>query len=200
MRLQGQVVETNSIEDHARLLRGKVDESLADPHTRHLAAKIVSSGYDAWVDDPRTGTRVPAIKYYDHWYRVTPGHLAPPVCDARDRTCEITAIWNFMVLNVRYTGDVDGYDSYQDLRTTLMTHSADCDDATVAFAALLRAVGFQVRARIISQDGRYWSHVYPVVKSGNTWVALDMTEKGKKPGWEFRRARTARDFDMGAAE
>jgi transglutaminase-like putative cysteine protease len=88
---------------------------------------------------------------------------------------------------------------YQDLRTTLTTASADCDDFTIAFCALLRTVGFQCAARIISLNGTSWAHVYPLCynpdRSG--WIALDVTENGKLPGWEFSGARAVRDFPMG---
>lgn len=196
MRTSSRIVETHSLEDHARLIREQVDRSLKDPQTRWLAAALAAGNY-VWVNDPRTGEQVPAVRYHNRAYRVHPGS---PVCGPRDFACEVVSIWNFLVLNTKYVADADGYDTYQDLRTTLETGAGDCDDASVAFCALLRAIGFKCAIRIISQDGRYWSHVYPIVMiPGRGWTALDITEKGKAPGWEFPHAKAVQDFPMGDA-
>lgn len=198
MPLRVAIRDTSSIDDHAKLIRQQVEASLRDPDTRRLAAALVSGSYD-WVTDPRGNRRVPVVPFHGRYYRVSADGRAPKACHNRDFTCEIVAIWNFLVLNVRYTADADGYDAYQDLRTTLESASADCDDFTIAFCALLRSVGFECAARIISQDGRSWAHIYPLVHhpGQNGWIALDATEDNKKPGWEFPNARAVVDFPMG---
>ena len=48
------------------------------------------------------------------------------LCSARDEMCELTAIWNFWVLNVRYLQDSIGQDTYQTLRATLEAGGGDC--------------------------------------------------------------------------
>lgn len=198
MRLLSRVEDTNSIDDHARLIREQVDKSLEDPQTRKLALQIVSGTYDV-VPDPFDGRPTAVVEYHGRGYRLAPPGAVPPrACGQRDVDCEIVAIWNFIVLNWRYTGDIDGYDTYQDLRTTLQIGGGDCDDATIAFCALLRAIGYPCVARIISIDGQHWAHVYPMVQRPRNggWVALDATEDGKGPGWEFRGRAAHRDFLM----
>lgn len=135
--MRSRVIETASIEDHARAIREMVDLSLADPETRKLAVKLASGGYD-WVTDPRTGVSVPAVEYHGRYYRVSATGAAPPVCPARDFNCEVRQVWNFIVLNTRYTGDADGYDDYQDLRTTLEAGGGDC---------------FPTRTLVLREDG-----------------------------------------------
>jgi hypothetical protein len=197
VRLRADFHDTDSIEDHAALIRQQVDKSVTDPETRRVAVAIASSNYD-WINDPRTGRQTAAVQYHGRYYPIAPGQAQPAVCRARDYLCEIVAIWNFVVLNVRYTGDVDGYDTYQDLRTTLEAGGGDCDDMAVAFCALLRSLGYECAARVISLDGRYWAHVYPLVNHPKRgWIPLDATETGKKPGWEFGQAQAKLDFPMG---
>lgn len=193
------VSETQSIEDHAQKIKEMIDISVGDPQCRRLAGQIVSGTVD-WVRDPRNGRAIPAVRFHDRYYRVTPNGEAPMVCEQRNYTCEIVQIWNFVVLNVRYTGDTDGYDVYQDLKTTLESGVGDCDDMTIAFCALLRCLGYPCAARIISQDGRYWAHVYPLVQHPQQgWVPLDATERGKHPGWEFPAIAAKRDYLMSEA-
>jgi hypothetical protein len=176
---------SDRIEEHIALIRQQVQASLADPATRALAAAIVSGSFDSGVD-PRTGESVPVISYHGRAYRGARSWAdARSLCAMRDLRCEVTAIWNFLVLNVRYTQDQDGEDTYQTLRASLEGGAGDCDDMTIAFAALLHAVGFEdVIARVISLDGRAWAHIYPVVLVGRQWLVLDATERGKAMGWE----------------
>lgn len=194
---RAQTYQTNDrIEEHIALIRQVVQTSLADPASRALAAAIVSGSFDDGRD-PRTGTSVPVISYHGRAYRGARSWAdARSVCGMRDLLCEVTAIWNFLVLNVRYTQDQDGEDTYQTLRASLEGGAADCDDFAIAFAVLLHAVGFEdVIARVISLDGRAWAHIYPLVRvDRHGWVVLDATEKGKPMGWEFGRARAKRDF------
>lgn len=198
MRITQRVIETSSLEDHVEAIRQQVDASVMDPETRRLAVSLASGNF-TWVSDPRFGgAQTPVVHYHGRFYPVAPPSGVPPTCNARDHTCEIVSIWNFVVLNLRYTADTDGFDTYQDLRTSLEAGGGDCDDYTIAFCALLRSLGYSCAARIISLDGRSWAHVYVLVQHPEQgWIALDATEEGKKPGWEFRGAKQQRDFAMG---
>lgn len=191
--------ETNGkLDDHVRLIRGEIQKSLDDAATRVLAAAIVSGNYDNAVDK-RTGQEVPVIPFYGRYYRAaTSWDAARSVCGMRDYACEVTAIWNFIVLNVRYTQDQDGEDTYCTVRAILEQGAGDCDDLTVMFAALLKAVGFEnIIARIVSVRGDTWDHIYPIVMlPDGTWMALDVTESGHQPGWEFRNISAKRDFAL----
>lgn len=168
VRTSSRIVETNSLEDHARLIREQVDKSLKDPQTRWLAAALASGNY-VWVKDPRTGEQVPAVRYHDRAYRVHPGQ---PVCGPRDFSCEVVSIWNFLVLNTKYTADADGYDTYQDLRTTLETGASDCFALDTPVIVRARATGcYEIRTL---QELR------------NTWPAYDaLTYDFANTRWAF---------------
>jgi len=179
-------------------MRAEIQKSLDDPATRVLAAAIVSGNFDN-ARDPRTGEDVPVVPYYGRWYRgAISWDAARDVCGMRDYACEVTAIWNFVVLNVRYTQDQDGEDTYSTVRATLEQGAADCDDMTVMFASLLKAVGFEnVIARIASVQGRTWDHVWPMVMLPNgKWLSLDCTEEGNHPGWAATGLAAKRDFAL----
>ncbi len=180
------------------MLRRQVQKGLDDPATRVLAGAIVAGNFDSMID-PRSKAAVPVVPFHGRWYRGARSWAdAQSTCRMRDYVCEVNAIWNFVVLNLRYTQDQAGEDTYQTLRASLEAGAGDCDDMTVAFATLLKAVGFEsVIARIISLEGRSWDHVYPVVNvPRHGWMALDATERGKLPGWEYRAAAERRDFEL----
>lgn len=193
--------EAEEPEELAALIKDAIDVSLEDPETRKLAGSLASGSCD-WITDPRSGQRVAAVKYHRRWYRVAaPGQEPIRVCRSRDDQCAIINIWNFAVLNIRYTDDMDMADTYQDLRTTLETGVGDCDDYTTVFCALFRALGYQCAARIISVDGHAWQHVYPMVRlPTGKWMALDATEMGNGPGWQYPHIAARIDFDMGEGD
>lgn len=188
----------DKLSEHVALIRRQIELSLADPATRFLAGAIVSGNFDS-MRDPRSGIEVPVVPFHGRWYR---GALDWPsarqTCGMRDYACEVTAIWNFIVLNTRYTQDQEGEDTYQTVRASLEIGAADCDDMTILFATLLKAVGFEdIIARIVSINGDSWDHIYPLVKlPSGKWMALDVTEKGKLPGWEFSWVASKQDFRL----
>lgn len=185
---------------HIDLIRQQATASLIDGETISLARALTSSSFDqAW--DPRAnagrGASVPVVPYHGRLYRgALDWKQASALCGHRDKLCEITQIWNFLVLNIRYTADPRKRDTYGTLQASLECGAGDCDDACVAFGALLGAIGYPVRARVISIDGTAWDHIYPLVGMKNRWVALDITERGKQPGWEFRNAAKRVDFAL----
>jgi hypothetical protein len=52
--------------------------------------------------------------------------MVTQLCPARDDMCELQAIYDFIVRNVRYTGDVTGRDTYQSALTSLQFGGGDC--------------------------------------------------------------------------
>jgi hypothetical protein len=140
---------------------------------------------------------LPVVPYHGRLYRgARDWRTARIVCGAKDDLCELTAIWNFVVLNIRYLQDTVGQDTYQTLRATLEAGGGDCDDMCTAIAALAGAVGYESVASVISLDGKQWAHIYCVIKTRRGWVAMDPTETGKKPGWEFPAPAARQNFAL----
>lgn len=123
---RGQHWETGDrLENHIELIRRQLRLSLQDPETRSLAVAITSSAFDRF-DDPRFGP-VPGVPYHGRYYRgARDWAAARALCGMRDELCEITQLWNFWVLNVRYLQDVVDQDTYQTLRGTLESGGGDC--------------------------------------------------------------------------
>lgn len=173
--------ETHSLDDHVGLMRRQVTRSLDDPETHRLARAVARGGESvtAW------GKR----------YRLT-----KRTCPMSDECGDIAQVWNFAVLNVRYVRDPDDYDFFCTVKHTLEAGMGDCDDYTILIGALLKSLGFRdVRARVISVDGRRWAHVYNMVaayRNGGELIALDPTVKDSVPGWEFEKAKKKRDFRL----
>lgn len=186
------VWETNSLEEHVALIQEMVKVSLEDPETRKLAVGVVGRRVDQVVEG------APCVHAWDDVYRLGPQRR----CPMNDGACELEAIWNFVVLNIRYVYDPDGFDLFLSLKRMLEARAEDCDGFTIAFGSMLRAVGFQnVFARVVSVGGKQWEHVYTVVglpKQGpiQQLVPLDPTVEGARPGWEYPGATKVRDFRL----
>jgi hypothetical protein len=178
--------ESTSIEHHVALINEMTHKSVRDPELRQLAVKIVSGSY-VWRRNPRTGKEEPYLKAWDMFF------LAPGTdqCAPRDGECELLKIWNFVVLNFRYVYDPADVDTFATAKKSLEAGGGDCDDATILFCALLKAIGFECQARVISvsSDPENWVHIYPMVglpkDEPTQWWALDMTVEGYQPGDEF---------------
>lgn len=172
-----------------------VDIGIRDGESRQLAVKLVSGSFD-YAYDRRAGKEVPVVEAYGKHFYAPPGRI----CKSRDDECEITKIWDFLVLNVRYVYDPKPVDTFCTLKQSLLAGGGDCDDATTAFATLLGCIGFSVMGRIISKDTSpdVWEHIYPlcgVTKDDPTkWIPLDMTVDGVMPGWEYPHIGQHRDY------
>jgi hypothetical protein len=185
--------ESRNVDEHVAVIGKYVEKSLRDPETIKLARKLASGRFD-FRKDPRTGQNVPVVEAWGKFYRAPPGNA----CKARDGECEITRVWDFVVLNLRYTFDPQETDTFSTVKEMLEGGGEDCDGATIMFASLLKALGFKVVARVISTTGKNWEHIYALVglphDPPTRWVSLDCTVEGHHPGSEFKPYKTKRDF------
>lgn len=189
------VWQTNDLEEHVSLIKRQVDRSVADSDTQRLAVKIVSGKADRWVT--HRGQRWPIVEAWGEGFVLPSAAQAP--CRMRDDWCEVVAIWNFWVANVRYVFDPSAYDLFCTAEYTLRAGGGDCDDSTIGLCALLKCIGFEgVAARVISVSGTKWEHVYALVglpkDPPRDWYPLDPTVEGVHPGWQFDRIAEVRDF------
>jgi hypothetical protein len=190
---------THNIDQHVGLIAKQVRKSLADAETRQLAVKIVSGKVEYRSAKPG-GSKVPMVEAWGQWFEVPEENLKP--CPPRNDLCEVELIWNFVVKNCRYVFDTTDVDVFTTAEQTLKAGGGDCDDATVLFAALLKSVGFYVRARVISTPDNpdEWVHIYPLVgmpkSSPSHWLPLDCTVTGALPGWEYESIAKTRDYDL----
>lgn len=121
-------------------------------------------------------------------------------CPPRNDLCELKGVFDFVVKNVRYTGDIAYKDTFQSALRTLQMHAGDCDDASILNAVLAMENGFQTKFRITSNHGDTWDHIYTMAgipkHDPRRWVALDTTLGPGKFGREPPRAKY-KDFEVG---
>ncbi len=187
--------ETNDLDEHVTLIKRQVDRSLDDMATIQLARKVTSGKADGRMKDADGKT----VRYVEAWGEAFV--LPDGRCEMRDAECEIVALWNFWVANVRYVYDPTEYDLFCTTKMTLLAGAGDCDDSCVGLVALHKAVGFErCVARIVTVSGDQWEHIYPLIglpKEGSgtmRYVPLDCTVPGASPGWEYDGVKQYRDF------
>lgn len=107
------------------------------------------------------------------------GLLVTRACAARNDMCELQAVFDFVVKNVRYTGDIAFKDTFQTALRTLQYGGGDCDDHSVLCAVLAMENGFQTKFRITSNTGATWDHIYCLAgvpkHDPKEWIPLDTT-------------------------
>jgi transglutaminase-like putative cysteine protease len=77
---------------------------------------------------------------------------------------------------IRYVEDVNGVETVQTPLVTLQLGAGDCDDKATLLATLLEAIGKPTRFVAAGFMGGDLSHVWPEVKIGDSWFALETTE------------------------
>ena len=83
------------------------------------------------------------------------------------------AIYNWIKQNIHYTREPDGMDIYLSPSRTIELGRGDCDEASSLFASLAGIVGVPVKLKVVTQDNRMWSHVYPIALTNGKWTIWD---------------------------
>lgn len=113
---------SKNLDEHVAMIERQVARSIRDGESRRLAVQIVSGSYD-YIRDRRSNKEVPTVKAYGKTF------MAPPngdVCPPKNDQCEIERIWDFLVLNFRYTEDPVDVDTFQTLKESLSMGGGDC--------------------------------------------------------------------------
>lgn len=112
---------------------------------------------------------------------------------AFDWTGEVRAIYEAVRRNVRFTRDIRGRETLHAAREIIRLQIGDCDDFTILLCSLLETVGGKTRIVTVSSDARdpgVFTHVFPEVKVGDRWIAVDAARRqpgfGKRPRYSFR--------------
>lgn len=104
---------------------------------------------------------------------------------------EVRAIYDWVRRNIRYVSDPYGLDVYYPPEHAVETRAGDCDEQATILGILAEALGYPVKLRAVSRDGREFIHVYALVDVGKgrgTWLAAD-TVAGAGVGYEPRDAK-----------
>lgn len=96
----------------------------------------------------------------------------------KDRWGEILALFEWVRDNIRYTRDIFQVETLHTARRLLELRAGDCDDMTILLGAMLKSTGHPVRLCLAGFQRRFphlYSHIYPEVRIGRRWVAIDAT-------------------------
>jgi transglutaminase-like putative cysteine protease len=99
----------------------------------------------------------------------------------KDRWGEVTALFEWVRRNIRYTRDIFHTELLHSARRMLEVMAGDCDDMTILLGALLMSTGHPVRVVLAGfrpNKPHSYSHVYPEAYVGRRWIALDATLAG----------------------
>jgi len=103
----------------------------------------------------------------------------------KDRFGEICALYNWVKQNIRYTRDIFRVELLHSARRMLELRAGDCDDMAILLGAMLVSTGHPVRlilAGFRPHKPHSYSHIYPEVRVGPGWIAIDTTVD-KPMGW-----------------
>ena len=101
----------------------------------------------------------------------------------KDQWAEAVRLFYFMKDGIRYVKDPYDLEGVLFPRTTLWIKSGDCDDKTVAFAALAMSIGMPARFCAVKLAGKdQFSHVYPELFIKDRWMPFELTLKRAVPG------------------
>lgn len=119
--------------------------------------------------------------------------LAKACVRAFDWEGEARAIYQAVLRNVRFTRDIRGKETLHAPREIIRLRMGDCDDFTVLLCSLLESVGHRTRIVTVASDASepdVFTHVFPEVKLGGNWVALDAARRqaafGRRPRCSYR--------------
>lgn len=104
---------------------------------------------------------------------------------AKNRMGEVSALFDFVKRNIRYTRDIFRVELLHSARRMLELRAGDCDDMTILLGAMLMSTGHPVRlilAGFRPNRPHAYSHIYPEVNVRGRWIAVDAT-MDKPIGW-----------------
>lgn len=119
----------------------------------------------------------------------------------KDWRAEVQTIFSHVRANVRYVHDPIGVDTFTRAWLVLSKHHAeDCDGVMIVLGAMLMAVGYRIRLRVIrtnDPDAQDWNHIYLLVQVDGKWMSLDASVS-QPAGWEVPAEFVIwrRDFDL----
>src|SRR4029453_1289578 len=92
----------------------------------------------------------------------------------KDRFGEVSALFDWVQRNIRYTRDIFRVELLHTARRMLELRAGDCDDMTILLGSMLMATGHPVRLVLAGfrKDKRHgYSHIYLEFNLGGNWIA-----------------------------
>ena len=83
------------------------------------------------------------------------------------------AIYNWIKQNIHYTRDQENLDIYTRPSMLIELGRGDCDDSAMLYSSLAKLAGIPIKLKVITQDQRVWSHVYPLALTNGKFLPYD---------------------------
>lgn len=110
--------------------------------------------------------------------------------DGNDARAVLDGLATALRSRVAYVGDGFGGDDVQNLEATLERGAGDCDDFSVAYAALAMRAGYRAGfAVLFDQGGTTGEHVLPIVELDGEPFPVELTRSMPAGSWPADRAR-----------
>lgn len=120
---------------------------------------------------------------------------------ADNEFCKVKSAFDWVVENITYKFDHEHVQDWADVDNPNTTEfliapkhqlgvlTGDCDDMSMMLAAILGAMGFKVKYKVIAWRGKEYTHVYVEVLMLNVegeyrWIPLDPVAGEKGFAWE----------------
>jgi len=104
-------------------------------------------------------------------------------CPSKDFRCEVEAVWNWVVENIRFVRDINGVETLQKPARTIDLGVGDCDDHVTLISSLLESIGHPTRFVAVGFYPGEFSHVFAETRIGERWIPLETTVPGVDIGW-----------------
>lgn len=168
------VVNVRTLDQRVKYIQQMAMKGRDDPRIRALAVKIVSK---------KCGRKF--------------------CINEKDYVSEVRAIFEYMRKHVRYVRDNVNRDTFQSAYRTLEFGGGDCDDYSITMGALLEAIGYPIKLRVIqTHDADDWNHIYIIVgippgDPSQKWMSLDASVN-RPAGWAPPKSMIKRikDYDL----
>jgi len=111
---------------------------------------------------------------------------------------KVRALFHFCRKQIRYRREKK--ETLQSVDVLLQGRPrGDCDDQVVLLGAMLRCAGFQRIVLVVvgMHNDHEYDHIYLKVQlKDGKWKALDLTKRGRPPGWETGKAKIKKMYNV----
>lgn len=90
------------------------------------------------------------------------------------RQGKLTRIINWVRGNIRYQREPAKLDIIVPPARLVNLRTGDCEDISLIISTLSGIVGIPTKWKVISQDGRKWTHIYPLVPFNGYYRPVDL--------------------------
>lgn len=179
----------------SELIKGAVN-NLTDTKAITIKSSSLDDRIDIILDAVDDGKRDPVI-------RQLVGQILQGI-DEKDYEGELTAIFNWVRKNIRYTRDPHNVELFQRAKRIVEMGIADCDCLSILIGSMIQSVGYPLRLRVIGVSSTEPEHIYPLAGIPPTespvanlqWVAMDASI-AQPIGWQmpFEELKFVQDYE-----